>query len=85
MKVFSDHMNINDAQQRDVLTGLVCSTKIDKILEEHKGKPRLPPAARKEFRGMCFEFVAAQAALVAFDHPDPRCITLQQNSNTLCT
>ena len=62
-------MNVNDAQHRDVLTGLVCSARIDAQLEEHRGKPRLPPTAREEFRDMCFEFVSAQASLVTFYHP----------------
>ena len=62
-------MNVDNAQHRDVLTGLVCSARIDALLDEHRGKPMLPPAARKEFRDMCFEFVAAQASLVAFYHP----------------
>ena len=69
IKVWSANMNVNNDQHRDVLTGLVCSARIDTLLEEHRGKPRLPPLARKEFRDMCFEFVSAQASLVAFYHP----------------
>ena len=69
IKVWSDYMDVNNDQHRDVLTGLMCSARIDTILDEHRGKPRLPPAARKEFREVCFEFAAAQAALVDYYHP----------------
>ena len=70
INVFSTHMDVNNDQHRDVLTGLVCSARIDQLLEDHKDKPRSPPVARKDFREMCFQFVSAQAALVAFYHPD---------------
>ena len=59
IKVWSVNMNVDNAQHRDVLTGLVCSARIDVLLEEHRGKPRLPPLAREEFRDMCSEVVTS--------------------------
>ena len=70
IKLWSNRMDTGNPQHRDVLTGLQCSYRIDCLLHEHKGKPRMPPRARIQFRAACFGFADAQSALVDAYHPN---------------
>ena len=70
LRVWTARMDQSNAQHRDIRDGLAASSEIDRILHEHRGLPRFPPAVRVKFRKACFTYVQSQAALINFYHPD---------------
>ena len=69
LRVWTARMDERNAQHRDIRDGLAASSEIDRILHEHRGLPRFPPAVRVKFRKACFTYMQSQAALINFYHP----------------
>ena len=82
-RVWERHMDREEPEHRDMLAGLESSVEIDRILRMHRGAPRLPLAARTNFRAACFRYVQAQAALVAHYHPHTALFNVTTKSHLL--
>ena len=71
--IWGRHMDHGNPVHMDVLAGLKASAGYDGLIKLYRGYPRLPPAARTEFRLMRFAFCQAQQALVNHFHPHILC------------
>ena len=70
VKIWSDRMDTENPQHRDVLAGLMHSAEIDIVLAENRRSPSLPVEAQVRLRKACFGFATSQAALVTHYHPE---------------